>query len=311
MASWKHRLHEIVFEADTPSGKAFDITLLIAIVMSVATVMLESVAEIQTNYGPLLITLEWFFTILFTIEYIVRLASVGRPSRYAVSFFGIVDLLSILPTYLSVIFAGTQSLLIIRVFRLLRIFRVLKLRHYLTAAQVLEQALRGSRLKITVFLAAVLSLSIVAGVLMYLIEGPAAGFTSIPRGMYWAIVTMTTVGYGDIAPLTPVGQVGASCLMILGYAIIAVPTGIVSVKIAQQMRGAAISTRHAYSAAAKDTQPTRNTACTAAHISAMVATSGQRLNPEPRNPPRDTLRARCRPHCTPPDRRQQQSQAHS
>ena len=146
MASWKHRLHEIVFEADTPSGKAFDITLLIAIVMSVATVMLESVAEIQTNYGPLLITLEWFFTILFTIEYIARLASVGRPSRYAVSFFGIVDLLSILPTYLSVIFAGAQSLLIIRVFRLLRIFRVLKLRHYLTAAQVLDQALRGSRL---------------------------------------------------------------------------------------------------------------------------------------------------------------------
>ena len=243
MASWKHRLHEIVFEADTPSGKAFDITLLIAIVMSVATVMLESVAEIQTNYGPLLITLEWFFTILFTIEYIARLASVGRPSRYAVSFFGIVDLLSILPTYLSVIFAGAQSLLIIRVFRLLRIFRVLKLRHYLTAAQVLEQALRGSRLKITVFLAAVLSLSIVAGALMYLIEGPAAGFTSIPRGMYWAIVTMTTVGYGDIAPLTPVGQVGASCLMILGYAVIAVPTGIVSVEIAQQMRGAAISTQ--------------------------------------------------------------------
>ena len=243
MASWKHRLHEIVFEADTPSGKTFDITLLIAILMSVAIVMLESVAEIRTNYGPLLIALEWFFTILFTIEYIARLASVGQPSRYAVSFFGVIDLISILPTYLSVIFTGDQSLLIIRVFRLLRIFRVLKLRHYLSEAQVLREAMRGSRLKITVFLAAVLSLSIVAGALMYLIEGPAAGFTSIPRGVYWAIVTMTTVGYGDIAPLTPAGQVGASCLMILGYAIIAVPTGIVSVEIAQQMRGSAVSTQ--------------------------------------------------------------------
>ena len=278
--------------------------------MSVATVMLESVAEVRTNYGPLLIAVEWFFTILFTIEYIARLVSVGRPSRYAVSFFGVVDLISILPTYLSVVFAGAQSLLIIRVFRLLRIFRVLKLRHYLTEAQVLEDALRGSRLKITVFLAAVLSLSIVAGALMYLVEGPAAGFTSIPRGVYWAIVTMTTVGYGDIAPLTPVGQVGASCLMILGYAIIAVPTGIVSVAIAQQMRGSAVSTqaclqcgREGHAVDAEHCQ------YCGAHLGDGHY-SGRRLKPEPRSPPPELRRVGCRPHCTPPDRCQQHELHH-
>ena len=243
LASWRHRLHEIVFEADTPSGKTFDIALLVAIVLSVAIVMLESVAEIRASYGSTLYALEWFFTLLFTVEYIVRLLSVGRPSRYAASFFGVVDLLSILPTYLSVIFSGAQTLLIIRIFRLLRIFRVLKLRHYLSEAQVLEEAMRGSRLKITVFLAAVVSISVVVGALMYLIEGPPAGFTSIPRGVYWAIVTMTTVGYGNIAPITPLGQFAASCLMILGYAIIAVPTGIVSVEIAQTMQGHAVSTQ--------------------------------------------------------------------
>ena len=192
---------------------------------------------------PSLVALEWFFTLLFTVEYIVRLLSVGRPARYAVSFFGVIDLLSILPTYLSVLFSGGQSLLIIRVFRLLRIFRILKLRHYLSEVQVLEDALRGSRLKITVFLAAVASISIVMGALMYLIEGPPAGFTSIPRGVYWAIVTMTTVGYGNINPVTPLGQLAASCLMILGYAIIAVPTGIVSVEIAQKMQDHTVSTQ--------------------------------------------------------------------
>jgi voltage-gated potassium channel len=243
VAGWRHRLHEIVFEADTPSGRAFDITLLVAIIFSVATVMLESVSEIQASHSTQLVVLEWFFTLLFTVEYVVRLLSVGRPSRYAFSFFGVTDLLSILPTYLSVIFSGGQSLLIVRVFRLLRIFRVLKLRHYLSEAQVLEDALRGSRLKITVFVAAVASISIVMGALMYLIEGPSAGFTSIPRGVYWAIVTMTTVGYGNIAPITPVGQLAASCLMILGYAIIAVPTGIVSVAIAQKMQNYTVSTQ--------------------------------------------------------------------
>lgn len=243
ISGWRHRLHEIVFEADTPAGKRFDVALLVAIVASVGTVMLESVAEIRAGYGPLLIALEWFFTLLFTVEYIARLVSVGRPSRYVVSFFGVIDLLSILPTYLSVVVTGAQSLLVIRVLRLLRIFRVLKLRRYLTEAQVLEDAMRGSRTKITVFLTTVVSIAIVVGTLMYLIEGPAAGFTSIPRGVYWAVVTMTTVGYGNIAPITPLGQFAASCLMILGYAIIAVPTGIVSVEIAQQMQGKAVSTQ--------------------------------------------------------------------
>ena len=186
---------------------------------------------------------EWFFTILFTLEYGARLLSVGRPARYALSFFGVVDLLSILPTYLSFFFTGAQSLLVIRVFRLLRIFRVLKLRHYLSEATALQQALKRSRTKITVFLVAVGSIAVVAGTLMYLIEGAAAGFTSIPRGVYWAIVTMTTVGYGDIAPVTPVGQVVAVCLMILGYGIIAVPTGIVSVEIAHQLNRGPVSTQ--------------------------------------------------------------------
>ena len=232
MSNWRARLHEVVFEADTPAGKTFDVALLVAIVVSVAVVMLDSVATIRNQFGPVLSLLEWLFTILFTLEYAARLLSVGRPLRYAVSFFGVVDLLSILPTFLSLLFTGAQSLLVIRVFRLLRIFRVLKLGHYLSEARALRQALRGSRTKITVFLVAVISLAVVAGTLMYLIEGPVAGFTSIPRGVYWAIVTMTTVGYGNIAPVTTGGQIAAACLMILGYGIIAVPTGIVSVEIA-------------------------------------------------------------------------------
>jgi voltage-gated potassium channel len=243
MSGWRHQFHEVVFEADTPAGKIFDVTLLVAIVVSVAIVMLESVGAIRDRFGPLLNLVEWFFTILFTLEYGARLLSVGRPARYALSFFGVVDLLSILPTYLSFFFTGAQSLLVIRVFRLLRIFRVLKLRHYLSEATALQQALKRSRTKITVFLVAVGSIAVVAGTLMYLIEGAAAGFTSIPRGVYWAIVTMTTVGYGDIAPVTPVGQVVAVCLMILGYGIIAVPTGIVSVEIAQQLNRGPVSTQ--------------------------------------------------------------------
>lgn len=242
-AAWRYRLHEIVFEADTPAGKVFDVALLLAILASVAAVMLESVAELRAVYGPQLIAIEWFFTVLFTVEYVTRLVCIGRPLRYAVSFFGFVDLLSILPTYVSFIFTGAQSLLAIRAFRLLRIFRVLKLRHYLTEAQALKEALLQSRRKITVFLMTVVSISVVVGSLMYLIEGEAAGFTSIPRSVYWAIVTMTTVGYGNIAPTTAVGQFAAACLMILGYAIIAVPTGIVSVEIAQQMHLPVVSTQ--------------------------------------------------------------------
>ena len=230
---WRDQLHEIVFEADTPAGKAFDVILLAAIVLSVVVVMLDSVAGIRTRFGDPLVAIEWFFTFLFTVEYAARLVSVRRPTRYALSFFGLVDLLAILPTYLSVIIPGTQSLLVIRVLRLLRIFRVLKLRHYLSEARVLEAALRGSRPKIIVFLTSVVSIAVIMGALMYLIEGPEAGFTSIPRGVYWAIVTMTTVGYGNIAPQSALGQFAAASLMILGYAIIAVPTGIVSVELAR------------------------------------------------------------------------------
>jgi voltage-gated potassium channel len=234
--SWRYRLHEIVFEADTPAGKAFDVVLLISIVASIAAVMLESVAAINRQYGAELLAVEWFFTLLFTAEYIARLISVRRPWRYAVSFFGLVDLLAVVPTYLSFLIGGAQSLLVIRVFRLLRIFRVLKLRHYVTEAALLEDAMLASRIKITVFMTAVLSIATIMGAVMYLVEGPEHGFTSIPRGVYWAIVTMTTVGYGDVAPETTAGQFAAACLMFLGYAIIAVPTGIVSVELANRAR---------------------------------------------------------------------------
>ena len=225
------RLHEIIFEADTPAGKLFDVILLITILLSVLAAMLESVGEIQSRYGKVLYELEWFFTILFTIEYLFRLGCVLRPLKYATSFFGIVDLLAIVPTYLSLFIVGAQSLLVIRVLRLLRIFRVFKLARYLTESRILFESLKASRHKITVFLLAVLSVVIITGALMYLIEGPANGFTSIPRRVYWAIVTMTTVGYGDIAPQTFFGQALAAFVMILGYGIIAVPTGIFSAQL--------------------------------------------------------------------------------
>jgi voltage-gated potassium channel len=229
------RLHEIIFEADTPAGKLFDVALLVAIVSSVTVVMLESVEAINDRYGAVLRALEWLFTLLFTAEYVVRLYAVQRPSKYALSFFGVVDLLSVLPTYASLFFGATQSLAVIRAFRLLRIFRVLKLAHYVGEAGVLMAALRESRAKITVFLGAVVTITICAGTLIYLIEGGQdSGFTSIPRSVYWAIVTVTTVGYGDIAPQTAFGQVLAAVLMILGYGIIAVPTGIMSAELAIQ-----------------------------------------------------------------------------
>jgi voltage-gated potassium channel len=232
------RLHEIIFEADTPGGKAFDVALLLAIALSVAAVMLESVGPIRERYGRQLYLVEWFFTILFTVEYVLRLACVRYPLRYARSFFGIIDLLAILPTYLSLLMPGAQSMLVIRVFRLLRIFRIFKLTRYLGEARTLTVALKSSRHKIVVFLGGVLSIVIITGAAMYLIEGPDSGFTSIPRGVYWAIVTMTTVGYGDIAPRTVLGQALAAFVMILGYAIIAVPTGIVSAELVQAARDA-------------------------------------------------------------------------
>jgi voltage-gated potassium channel len=227
------RLHEIIFEADTPVGKAFDVGLLLAITLSVVAVMLETVGPVRARFGRALYLAEWFFTILFTIEYLLRLACVRHPLRYARSFFGIVDLLAVLPTYLSLLIVGAQSLLVIRVIRLLRIFRIFKLTRYLGEARTLTVALRASRHKIVVFLGGVLSVVVIVGALMYLIEGPESGFTSIPRGVYWAVVTMTTVGYGDIAPESVVGQALAAFIMILGYAIIAVPTGIVSAELVE------------------------------------------------------------------------------
>jgi len=236
MQPWRERLHEIIFEAETPAGKAFDVALLVCIVASVATVLLESVASIRAQYGTLLRALEWGFTILFTVEYVLRLICVRRPLRYALSFFGLVDLLAIVPTYLSVFVAGAQSLIVIRALRLLRIFRVLKLAHFVGEASMLRDALRASMRKITVFLGTVLTVVLIVGSLMYLVEGEASGFTSIPQSMYWAIVTLTTVGYGDIAPQTVVGKLLASVVMILGYGIIAVPTGIVTVELAHARR---------------------------------------------------------------------------
>ncbi len=228
----KERLHQIIFESDTPAGRAFDIALQILIVLSVIAVILSSVSSISSRYGPQLLAFEWFVTIVFTIEYILRLYCVGKPLKYALSFFGIVDLLAVIPTYLSLGFAGVESLLVIRALRLLRIFRILKLVNYVGEAQQLGAALRASGRKIVVFLGAVLTTVTIMGALMYLVEGPKSGFTSIPTSIYWTIVTMTTVGYGDITPQTTLGKFLASILMIMGYGIIAVPTGIVTVELA-------------------------------------------------------------------------------
>jgi len=232
----RKKLYEIIFEADTSAGKAFDVALLWTIILSVTVVFLESIQILKLQYGNIFYILEWFFTILFTIEYVLRLICVNRAFRYARSFYGVVDLLAILPTYLSLIIAGSQYLLVIRILRLLRVFRVFKLTHFITQADVLKRALVASRLKITVFLFTVLSIVVIIGALMYVIEGPENGFVNIPTSIYWTIVTLTTVGYGDISPQTPVGQFLASLVMLTGYAIIAVPTGIVSVDLAEATR---------------------------------------------------------------------------
>ena len=229
----REKVHEIIFEADTPWGKFFDVSLLVVIILSILVVMLESVRPLQLKYDNLFNTLEWIFTIIFTIEYFLRLYCVYSPIRYATSFFGIVDFLAIIPTYLSYFFAGTQYFLVIRALRLLRVFRIFKLGHFLKEGRIIADALRASQAKITVFLFAVLVLVVIIGSLMYLIEGEESSFSSIPRAVYWAIVTLTTVGYGDITPQTAVGQFFSAVVMIMGYAIIAVPTGIVSVELAK------------------------------------------------------------------------------
>lgn len=231
--SFRQKFYEIIFEADTPAGKAFDVALLVVILLSIVAVMLESVNSLQIKYGALLRTLEWIFTVLFTIEYVARVLVVKHPRRYIFSFLGLVDLLAVLPTYLSIFITGSQYLLAVRIVRLLRVFRIFKLSRYVGEADVLKRALKASRHKITVFLLAVISIVIITGTLMYLVEGPENGFTSIPISIYWSIVTLTTVGYGDIAPQTVLGQTLASLIMIMGYGIIAVPTGIVTSELSR------------------------------------------------------------------------------
>ena len=230
-STYRDRLHEIIFEADTPAGRVFDLALIASILASIGVVMLSSVTAVSSGYGSLFYGLEWFFTVLFTVEYVLRLYCVRRPLSYALSFYGLVDLMAIAPTYISLFLPGGQAFLVIRVLRLLRVFRVLKLVQYLREAQLLFQAFRDSGRKIIVFLFTVATLVIICGTLMYLIEGASGGFTSIPRSIYWAVVTLTTVGYGDISPQTPLGQFVAGLVMILGYAIIAVPTGIVTASL--------------------------------------------------------------------------------
>ncbi len=237
----KQKLHEIIIEADTPLGKAFDILLICAIVISIVVVMLESVADVNERYHSLLDTLEWSFTILFTLEYFARIYVLKKPIRYMMSFYGVIDLVSFLPTYLALFFADAQTLLVFRIFRLLRIFRVLKLVRFLTEGNQLYYALKESVPKITVFLVGVLCINVINGTLMYIVEGHENGFESIPRGIYWSIVTMTTVGYGDISPQTILGQALASLIMIMGYGIIAVPTGIVTSKM-YSMKGQKVKT---------------------------------------------------------------------
>lgn len=231
-ANWRRRLYRVIFESETRGGRAFDIALLVAIAFSIVIVALESVPSVHDAADRWLVALEWTLTGLFTLEYVLRLLCVQRPLRYALSFYGLVDLLAIVPTYLGLYFSGARSLLVIRSLRLLRMFRILKLVQFTREAQTLLAALRASRSKIIVFLLVVATLVVISGTLMYLVESHAdSGFTSIPRAMYWAVVTMTTVGYGDIAPKTPLGQMLAAMLMVSGYAIIAVPTGIVSAEL--------------------------------------------------------------------------------
>ncbi|HZF63691.1 MAG TPA: ion transporter [Chitinophagaceae bacterium] len=234
---WRNWLHDVIYESNTTAGKAFDVALLVVILTSIIVVMLDSVPSLQREYGPLFDLLEWTFTGLFTVEFILRLISIRRPVRYVFSFFGIIDLLALIPSYLTFFFAGANSLLVLRALRLLRIFRIFKLAHYLTEMQFLKTALKASLKKISIFMLVVLTLVIIQGSVMYLVEGGRNGFETIPVSIYWAIVTITTVGYGDISPVTPLGKFIASLIMFIGYGIIAVPTGIVTTEMALAVRG--------------------------------------------------------------------------
>lgn len=228
----KQKIHEIIFGASTPMGKLFDVVLIVVICLSVLVVVLESVNSIKNEFQYVFRAIEWFFTIFFTIEYILRIYCTEKKKKYIFSFYGIIDVLAILPSYLSLYLVGAHSLMVIRAVRLLRVFRLFKLTHYVGEGEVLMNALRASRHKITVFMFSVFTIVLTVGALMYVVEGDVNGYTSIPKAMYWAIVTMTTVGYGDIVPVTELGKTIAAFLMIMGYAIIAVPTGIVTTELA-------------------------------------------------------------------------------
>jgi len=236
--NWRSKVGDIIFDTDTRAGRLFDLLLLIAIILSVLVVFLDSVFDIHDSYGRVLFISEWIFTIIFSIEYILRIYIARKRAKYVLSFYGIIDLLSVIPTYLTLFVTGGQYLIVIRILRLLRIFRILKLSRYIGASGQLVHSLKNSRHKIAVFLWTIMMLVIIMGAIMYIVEGPENGFSSIPESIYWAIVTLTTVGYGDISPHTPLGKAIASVIMIIGYAIIAVPTGIISVemsKVSSQM----------------------------------------------------------------------------
>ena len=235
-SKWQADLHQVIFESNTRAGKIFDVALLAAILLSILVVMLDSVAGLHQRYGRIFLVVEWIFTILFTLEYFLRVICVRNPLRYVFSFLGLVDLLSILPMYLSLILPGAQSLIVLRVLRLLRVFRIFKLTHFLSEMSFLGEALRSSAKKIAIFMLVVLAMVVILGSVMYIAEGKQNGFDSIPDSVYWAIVTITTVGYGDLTPVTAVGKFISSFIMLLGYGIIAVPTGIVTTEMALMMR---------------------------------------------------------------------------
>ena len=229
--TWRERLHQVIYESNTPAGKAFDISLLVLIVASIIVVMLDSVQS-YSRYSNLFNILEWTFTIIFTIEFILRLICIQKPLKYATSFLGIIDMLAIIPSYMTIFLPGANSLLVLRALRLLRIFRIFKLSHFLTEMQFLKAAIKSNLKKISIFMLVVLSIVIILGSVMYLVEGAENGFNNIPESVYWAIVTLTTVGYGDISPVTPMGKFIASIMMFIGYGIIAVPTGIITTEMA-------------------------------------------------------------------------------
>ena len=252
-SKWKKKLHEVIYEADTPAGKWFDIILLFLILASIAVVMLESVTDIGIRYEDELNLVEWIITVLFTLEYIARIVIIKKPTEYIFSFYGIIDFFSTIPKYLSLLFIGSHAFVALRALRLLRIFRILKLARFIGEGNQLINALKASRAKISVFLLAIFMLCIILGTLMYMIEGGSGGgFSSIPRSVYWAIVTLTTVGYGDIAPVTPFGQFIASIIMILGYAVIAVPTGIVSSEMTKDHKNIHLNTQSCSHCSASD-----------------------------------------------------------